>query len=143
MAEAGFKWKNLTNDAVSGRRYQVMSMRRPPAKLKSGDAKMNSAVGKEPIVFEGLVFLQLNKGQKLMTESQKTEKSSEIFKEESTVDNTNCLLSALSLFCAQNVDSLIKLAEANPNLQEYTDLLAKLNVKRSTSALMSIELQVS
>lgn len=118
----------MTNDAASGKRYQVMSLKRPDAKVKAGDVKTSSAVGKEPFVFEGLVFLQLNKAQKLMTESQKMSEHGDIFNDEALVDNTTCVLHGLNLFCAQNLDSLVKLAEANPNLQEYTDLLAKLNV---------------
>eukprot|EP01017_Pseudomicrothorax_dubius_P007849 TRINITY_DN12508_c0_g1_i1.p1 TRINITY_DN12508_c0_g1~~TRINITY_DN12508_c0_g1_i1.p1 ORF type:complete len:464 (+),score=110.55 TRINITY_DN12508_c0_g1_i1:61-1392(+) len=50
----GFKWKFLTNDASTGKRYTILALRRP------ADVKMNgSEVATEPISFQSQVTLRV------------------------------------------------------------------------------------
>ena len=66
LAEVKFKWKNLTNDPVTGRRAQNMELKKPvgdaAASLPPYENTRNLVPGKEPVTIKSGLLLEVGTG---------------------------------------------------------------------------------
>jgi len=62
LAEMKYKWKNLTNDPTTGKRSQIMELRKPTgeaaADLPAFENPRNLVLGKEPVTIKSGMILE-------------------------------------------------------------------------------------